>query len=149
MGLRKTSAQVAPAMDEQPRPLWPLQACQPIIALIGVNLQELSAEALKEAFGMLAAAPGRIVEQHDGRALATMAAVIGGDCPEEALLDLAASGIEHRRGGLVQEQALGRSQKPAHVVGDGLEMEAGPASPIAQCRAIQLDALAGVDLGLP
>lgn len=74
-------------MDEQPRPLWPLQACQPIIALIGVNLQELSAEALKEAFGMLAAAPGRIVEQHDGRALATMAAVIGGDCPEEALLD--------------------------------------------------------------
>ncbi|CAN7143653.1 hypothetical protein LJR234_000078 [Mesorhizobium amorphae] len=95
--LHKPSAQVAPAMDEQPRSLRPFQACQPVIALIGVNLQELSAEALKEAFGMVAAAPGRIVEQHDGRALATMAAVIEGDCPEDALLDLAASGISPAR----------------------------------------------------
>ncbi len=28
-------------------------------------------------------------------------------------------------------------------------MEAGPASPVSQCRAIQLDALTSVDLGLP
>jgi len=114
-----------------------------------LNLQELSAEALKEAFGMCAAAPGRIMEQHDGRALAAMAAVIASDRPEEAFLDLPASGIEHRRGGLVHEQAIRLGQMPAHVVGDGLEMEAGPASPVAQCRPIQLDALAGVDFGLP
>lgn len=74
-------------MDEYPWPLRPLQACQPIIALIGVNLQELSAEALKEAFSMVTAAPRRIVEQYDGRTLAAMASVIGGDCPEEAFLD--------------------------------------------------------------
>ena len=52
-----------PAMDELPRSLRPFQARQPIIALIGVNLQELSAEALEEAFGMLAAAPRRIVDR--------------------------------------------------------------------------------------
>src|SRR5690606_22235938 len=136
--LHKTSAQMAPAMDEQPRSLRPFQACQPVIALIGVNLQELSAEAVKEAFGMVAAAPRRIVEQHDGRASATMAAVIGSDRPEEALLDLAASGIEHRRGGFVHEQAIRASQMPAHMLDDRLEIKAGPASPVAQCRAIQL-----------
>lgn len=37
----------------------------------------------------------------------------------------------------------------AHALGDGLEVEAGSASPVAQCRAIKPDALAGIDLGLP
>src|SRR5271168_248216 len=37
----------------------------------------------------------------------------------------------------------------AHVVGNRFQMEAGPACPITQCRAIQVNALAGVDLGLP
>lgn len=147
--LHKSAAQMAPAMDELPWSLRPLQTRQPVIALIGVNLQVLSAEALEEAFGMLAAAPGRIVEQHDGRTLATMAAIIAGNRPEEALLDLAASGIEHRRRGLVHEQSIRASQMPAHVAGHGLEMEAGSASPVAQCRTIQLDALASVDFGLP
>ncbi len=98
---------MAPAMDEQPRSLRPLQACQPVVTLIGVNLQEPSAKALKEAFSMVAATPWRIVEQ---QALATMAAVIAGDRAEEALLDLAASGIEHRRGSLAHEQAIRASQ---------------------------------------
>ena len=40
-------------------------------------------------------------------------------------------------------------QMPAHVAGNGLEMEAGAASPVAQRCAIQLDALASMDLGLP
>jgi hypothetical protein len=40
-------------MDEAPWPLRPLQAGKPIVALIGVDLQELPAEAPKEAFGML------------------------------------------------------------------------------------------------
>lgn len=66
--LDEAPAQVAPAMDEPPRPLRPFQTGQPVIALIGVDLEELSAEALKEAFGMLATASWRIVEQHDRRA---------------------------------------------------------------------------------
>src|SRR5664279_6436103 len=37
----------------------------------------------------------------------------------------------------------------AHVVGNWFQMEAGSACPITQCRAIQVNALAGVDLGLP
>lgn len=74
-----------------------------------------------------------------------MAAVIRSDRPEEALLDLASSGIAHRHGGLVHEQAIRTGQMPAHVLGYRLEIEAGP----AQCGAIQLDALASVDLGLP
>ena len=147
--LHKASAQMAPAMDERPRSLRSIEARQPVIAVIGVALQEPSAEALQEVFGMLAAATRRIAEQHDRRALAAMAAIVGGDRPEEAFLDLAAPGIEHRRRGFVHEQTIRRSQMPAHVTGDGLEMEAGPAGPIAQCRPIQLDALASIDLGLP
>ena len=38
---------------------------------------------------------------------------------------------------------------PAHVVGDGLEMEAGAAGPVAQRRPIEPDPLSRVDLGLP
>lgn len=36
----------------------------------------------------------------------------------------------------------------AHVVRDGLKMEAGAAGPVAQCRPIKPDALARIDLGL-
>lgn len=40
-------------------------------------------------------------------------------------------------------------QMPAHALGDGLEVEAGPAGPVAQCRAIEPDALTGIDFSLP
>jgi hypothetical protein len=56
-----------------------------------------------------------------------MAAIVGGDRPEVAFLRLAAPGIEHRRRGFVHEQTIRRGQMAAHMIADGLEMEAGAA----------------------
>ncbi len=49
----------------------------------------MSAEAVQKLFGKGAAASGRIVEQDDWRTGAAISSVIGGNCPEEALLRLA------------------------------------------------------------
>src|SRR5207245_2243281 len=81
-------AQMAPAVDECPWPLRPRDAGEPVVTIIAVALQEAPAEALQELFGIGAAAPRRIAEQHDRRPGAAMASVIGGDRPEEALLRL-------------------------------------------------------------
>jgi hypothetical protein len=60
-----------------------------------------------------------------------------------------ASGIEHRRRGLVGEQ-LGRClQSREQPLVHGPEQPGGAANPIGQGRAVQRDALAGIDLGLP
>jgi hypothetical protein len=69
--------------------LRPLDARQPIVALIAVALQEPPAEALQESLGMLTAAARRIAKQSDRRTLATMAAIIARHRPEEALLGCA------------------------------------------------------------
>lgn len=61
---------------------------------------------------------------------------------------MAAPRIEYRRLGLVHEQAIRHGQVVAHVVRDGLKMEAGAARPVAQCRPIKPDPLARIDLGL-
>ena len=111
---------MAPAVHQRPRSLWPLDAGEPLVAVIAVALQELSAKALQELLGKGAAAPWRIAEQHDRRAGAAMAPVIGGDRPEEALLRLSSSRIEHRRGGLIHEQPVGPGQMLAHMRGDRL-----------------------------
>ena len=140
---------MAPAMDERPRALRPLDAGQAVVAVIAVALQERSAKALEKLFGISAAASRRITEQDDRRTGAAMPPVIGGDRPEEARLRPAPPGIEHRRGGFVHEQAIGLGEMQAHVVGDRLQMEAGPAGPVAKRRPIKPDALPGVDVRLP
>src|SRR4029077_1596299 len=102
--LHKASTQMAPAMHERPWSLRPLDARQPIVALIAVALQEPPAEALQESLGMLTAAARRIAEQHDRRASAAMSAIIGSNRPKEPLLGLPAPRIEDRRRGFVHEQ---------------------------------------------
>src|SRR3546814_10335007 len=77
---------MAPAMHERPWSLRPLDAGEPIIAVIAVALQELSSKALQELFAMDPTASGRISEQHDWRVSATVSAIVGGDRPEEAFL---------------------------------------------------------------
>jgi hypothetical protein len=57
-------------MHERSWSLRPLDARQPIAALIAVALKEPPAEALQESLGMLTAAARRIAEQHDRRTLA-------------------------------------------------------------------------------
>ena len=146
--LDEAPPQVAPAVHQRPWPLGPVDAGQAFVAVIAVALQEPAAEALEEPFGMDAAAPRRVAEQHDRRARAAMAAVVGGDRPEEALLRLPAPGVEHRRSRLVHEQAIRPGEMIAHVPGDRLQVEAGPAGPVAQGGAVEPDAVAGVDPGL-
>ena len=91
----------------------------------------------------------RIVEQHDRRAGAAVPTIVAGNRPKEALLDVSPARIEHWRGGLVHKDTIGGGLMLAHVVDDRLEVEAGSSCPIAQRRTIQLDALTGIDLGLP
>lgn len=119
------------------------------ITIIAIALQELPAEALQERFGKSATAPGCIAEQNNGRATAAIPAVVGGNGPEEAFLRSSSPGIEHRRGGLVHEDAVGRGKVLAHVVGDRLEVEARSTHPVAESSPVKLDALPGIDLGLP
>src|SRR3546814_12144355 len=83
---------MAPAMHERPWSLRPLDAGEPIIAVIAVALQELSSKALQELFAMDPTASGRISEQHDWRVSATVSALVGGDRPEEAFLRSPAPG---------------------------------------------------------
>src|SRR3546814_1596381 len=73
---------MAPAMHERPRSLGPLHAGEPVIAFVAVALQEASPEAVEELLGIGAAASRRISEQHDRRAGAAMAPVVGSDGPE-------------------------------------------------------------------
>src|SRR3546814_4353494 len=97
---------------------------------------------------MDATASRRISEQHDRRAVAAMAPVIGDDGPEVSPLRASPSGIEDRGGGLVHEQPLGVGQMPTHPLGDRPEVEAGATGPVAQGGPIQGDPLAAIDIGL-
>src|SRR3546814_12655073 len=73
---------MAPAVHQRPRSLGPLHAGEPVVTVIAVALQEAPPEAVEERLGMDATASRRISEQHDRRAGAAMAPVIGDDGPE-------------------------------------------------------------------
>jgi len=90
---------------------------------------------------MDATAPGRVSEQHNRRAGATVTAVIAGNGLEETLPGSSAPGIEHRRGGLIHEEAVRCGQVGAQMPGDRLKMKAGPARPVAQGGLAEHDAL--------
>src|SRR6476620_611197 len=124
-------------------------AREPMISVIAVTLQESPTEAIQESLSMFAASSRRVAEQHNRRTSATMSTIIGSNRPKEPLLCLPAPRIEDWRRGFVHEETVSCRQIRAHTVSDRLQMEAGSACPVTQCRSIQPDALAGVDLGLP
>ena len=139
---------MAPAMHQRPAALGPVEPLQPTVAVVGVALEMPPAAAVEEPLGVGAVPAGRVAEDHDGRRRAAMGAVVGGHGPEEALLRGPAPRIEHRQGRLVHEQARGARQMGVHPLDDRLEVEAGAADPIAEGRAVEVDALAAEDLGL-
>src|SRR5260370_42399075 len=96
---------------------------------------------------MLAASSRRVAEQQNRRPSRTMSTIIGSNRPKEPLLCLPAPRIEDRRRGFVHEETVSCRQIRAHTVSDRLQMEAGSACPVTQCRPIQPDALAGGALG--
>jgi transposase len=92
--------------------------------------------------------------------------VVPGGLPTEALIAhvIASKFADHlplyrqaeifRRQGVdidraVHEQPLCAGEMGAHPLDDGLEVEAGAADPVAQGGAVDVDALAAEDLGLP
>ena len=81
---------------------------QPIVAGITVDLQD-AVEAVEEALGIVAAAPGRIEVDHAGRIGAAPGTVIPGQGPQPAGLRLAAARIEHRRPRLIHEEFANRA----------------------------------------
>ena len=96
----------------------------------------------------LGLAIGRIDIGDAGRVGAAPRAIIARVGPELAGLGASAAGIEHRRRGLVGEQ-LGRTlQRRQQPLMNRPQQEGGAADPIGQCRAVEVDALPGIDLGL-
>ena len=92
--------------------------------------------------------PGRVEIDHGRRIGAGPGPVVAGDRPEVAGLGPPAPRIEHRRPGLVHEQ-LGRALEVLEQpLVQGAELGGGAADPVRQRRAIELDALPGVDLAL-
>lgn len=89
------------------------------------------------------------MEQHDGRAGAAVAAVIGDDGPEVAASGGFPARVQHRRTRLVDKDTIRTAQMGAHMVDDLHQVEAGAADLIAEQRAaIKLDPLPPEDLGL-
>ena len=84
-----------------------------------------------------------------GRVRAAPGPVVAGIGPELAGLGAAASGIEHRGGGLVGKQFWRLLQPREQPLMHRPQEEGCPPDPIGQGRAIQVEALAGVNLSLP
>src|SRR6476619_8257276 len=130
-------------MHQHPWPLRAFDAREPIISVIAVTLQESPTKAIQESLSMFAASSRRVAEQHNRRTSATMPTIIGSNRPKEPFLCLPAPRIEDRRRGFIHEETIRCRQMRTHALGDRFQMEAGSACPITQCRAIQLNALAG------
>jgi len=69
-------------------------------------LQEAAAVSPEELQRMLLPPAGGIVEQHDRRACAAMAADVGDDGPEEAAHGGLPARVQYRRAGLVDKDAV-------------------------------------------
>ncbi len=95
-----------PAMDERPRPLGSIDLGELVVGVIAVALNELTMITLEEAERMYGPSARGVVEHHDRRVGAAVAAVIRDDGPEKAGLGFSASGIEHRRSCLIHEDPI-------------------------------------------
>ena len=117
------------------------------IATIAIDLQNAleAGQVSDRPFGL---AVRRVDVSHAGRIGTTPRTIVAGVGPELADLGATASRIKHRRRGLVGEQ-LGRClQCREQALMYRPQYEGGAADPVGQCRAVQGDALPGVDLSL-
>jgi len=134
---------------------------QPVVSGVSVNLQH-TAKALQYPFGMLPAPTrclagecmhsprrGRIGEGHARWCRAAPRSVIAGQRPEVSRLGLSCPRIENRGAGLVHEELGGPLQARHQRIMDGAEFEGGATDPVSLGGAVEVDALAAVDLCLP
>ncbi len=118
------------------------------IATVAVDLQH-TLEAGKMSNRPLGLAVGCVDVGDAGRVRPAPGSIIARIGPELAGLGSSAPRIEHRRRGLVGEQ-LGRTlQLHEQPFVNRPQQPCGLADPISQGRAVEVDPLPGVDLGLP
>ena len=148
--LRRGADDLAPSMA--PTPGEPQRGAafasrprQSMIASIAVDLED-AVESFEYPLGMLAAAPRRVMIDHDRRIGAAMPAVVAQNGPEIARLRPAAAGVEHRGGRLVHEQTAGQLHQHAHALDERREVEGRRSHPIGQNGAVEHDPVAREDL---
>ena len=143
------AARMRPAIGELQRlATSALGTGQCVVAGIAVDLQG-SVKAVEDLHGM-AAFTAIAIRKHDGRRiLAAPTPVITGQSPKVSGFGLAGTRIKHGRPGLVHKQARRGFDMVQHTIDDEREVMRGNPAPGCQGRAIQINAAAGVDLGLP
>ena len=98
---------------------------------------------------MLARSSRRVGEGHPGWIIAIPWSVVAGERPEVAFLHLTSAGVEYRGRGLVHEQLGGIAQIVEQAIVNRGQLIGRFANPRGQSRAIQVDPLTAVNLGLP
>ena len=77
-----------------------------------------------------------------------MTTIVGHNSPDVSALCRFSPRVQHRRAGLVDEDAIRTAQMDLHVVDHRHQVETGAADPVAKRAAIQVDPLPLEDLGL-
>ena len=121
-----------------------VEAVEPAIA---VGLQH-AAEPGEMRLGMLGPAVRAVAVEHGGRGRAAMRPLVAEIGPEPAGAGLAEARGEDRHRRVVGMQHGARQDMPGQRIDQRPQQRRRLADPIGQGRALQLDALAGVDLAL-
>ena len=98
---------------------------------------------------MLPAAATGIVEHHARWDIAAPSSIIAGKRPEIASFGFTPAWVQHWCGGFIHEELGGALQIRCQAIDHRGQMEGRLADPRGQGRAIQIDALATVNLSLP
>lgn len=106
-------------------------------------------EALQVALGMFALAVGRVEEHGGRRLLAAPWPAIADIGPQSAGPGFAKARSQHGNRRVVAMQHIGTEDLPAQRRHQGIEKSGRPAHPVGECRAFEIDALAGIDARLP
>ncbi len=122
-------------------------AVEAAVAGIAIGLQE-ALERLKMRSRPLALAIGRVAEQHHRRRTVAGRAVVAHVHPQPAGPGLAMARRQHRHRRVVGMQLAGREGLLRQGLIQRLQQRADASHPARQGRAIELYALAGVDLAL-
>lgn len=118
------------------------------INAVTIDLED-ALEAGKMAEQALGFAVGCIDIGDPWRIEPTPGPVVGGIGPKLAGLGAPSTGIEHRHRRLIGEQLGPRAKHREKALMQRAQMEGGMPNPVRQCRSVEMDALAGIDLGMP
>src|SRR5262249_31590849 len=125
-----------------------LSAEQLTKARVAVGMK-LASERGEMRPAVLAFAVGRVLVEYRRRRRPSMRSLIAQVHPEAAGLGLALTRSEHWKRGVVGVDHASRHHVLAHLFGQRLQQPGRLAHPVGKLRTVEVDALAGVDIGLP